>query len=161
MTPLPKSGQEIADVIGRDRALFLIGQLPRCSFRDKRWPNAMVTEPILYVPKRIKPDHKLVDLVGWDAAVKLVKAFGGEILKPKAHGRIIAEFKIAATEWLARDGHTPQEVAEILSCHPRTIQNRLKDETPREEPKPKRKDFTKRKRKLTEASYSHGPERRC
>lgn len=84
--PLPRAAQEIADIIGRDRALFLIGQLPRCYVHDKRWQSRPGSKGscrvILYVPKRLKPDHRLVQILGWNDAVRLVEAFGGEIICP-------------------------------------------------------------------------------
>jgi hypothetical protein len=73
---LPRTAQELADVIGRDAALRLIGQLPRCS------PNGHSEVVMLYVPKELRPDHRLVKLIGWDRALALVQAFGGEVLLP-------------------------------------------------------------------------------
>lgn len=79
---LPATVQEIADVIGRERALFLIGQLPVCQVQDKRYKAATSRRVILYVPKVLRLDHPLVTILGFKDAERLVHAFGGEILCP-------------------------------------------------------------------------------
>lgn len=71
---LPDSVAEIAQVIGRERALFLVGQLPPCGSRP--WRVAV------YVPRRMRPDHILVAILGWRDAERMAWAFGGEILQP-------------------------------------------------------------------------------
>lgn len=71
---LPASVQEIANEIGRERALFLVGSLPQAGTRTHR--------RCLYVPKTITPAHPLVAIIGWEAAQKLVRAFTGMILQP-------------------------------------------------------------------------------
>jgi hypothetical protein len=77
--PLPASVQEIADVIGREQALHLVANLPRRS--DNR-PGKACKRPMLYVPQRITMDHKLVAILGFEDAAKMVNAFGGENLYP-------------------------------------------------------------------------------
>lgn len=53
---LPRSVREIAEVIGREAAMYLIGQLPRCfAGADGKKANKV----IMYVPKRL-PDRKSV-----------------------------------------------------------------------------------------------------
>ena len=74
---LPRSVQEIADVIGHDLAVRLVEMLPRAY--TKCHPAGKC---ILYVPKRLPLDHRLVQLIGWEAAQKMCQAFGGEILHP-------------------------------------------------------------------------------
>jgi hypothetical protein len=71
---LPESVQEIAEVIGRDKALEFIGKLPVSGSRSWR--------VCVYIPKRISLDHKLVELLGWQDACKMVYAFSGMILQP-------------------------------------------------------------------------------
>ncbi|MEP3304332.1 MAG: hypothetical protein ABJO05_20410, partial [Roseibium sp.] len=71
---LPESVQEIAEVIGRDKALEFIGKLPVSGSRSWR--------VCVYIPKRISFDHKLVELLGWQDACKMVYAFSGMILQP-------------------------------------------------------------------------------
>lgn len=86
MRKLPASVEEIAEVIGRERTLYLIGQLPRCYVKDSRKadvPKGGLSERvILYVPKTLKPDHYLVQILGWNDAQRMVRVFGGEMLCP-------------------------------------------------------------------------------
>jgi hypothetical protein len=70
--PLPDSATLIANVIGRDKALYLIGKLSKLSKRPR--------EVSLYIPKRLKAHHKLVEIIGYEDSQKLIKAYGGEIL---------------------------------------------------------------------------------
>ncbi|KAF1017685.1 MAG: hypothetical protein GAK31_00953 [Stenotrophomonas maltophilia] len=70
--PLPRSVQEVAEVIGRDAALRLVGELPRAANRP--WVTWC------YVPHRMGEEHALVKLLGMEAAQKLARVFGGEML---------------------------------------------------------------------------------
>lgn len=72
---LPRSVQEIADVIGRDRALQLVAQLrKRCRGRTLN----------IYVPspERLHAGHALVAMVGMDGALALAQVFGGAHVYP-------------------------------------------------------------------------------
>lgn len=99
MDDLPGTVREIAEVIGRERALYLIGMLPRSYVKDH--PSGM---PILYIPKSVKLDHPLVKMIGWADANKLVKAFGGEILQPSACTGIIKAFRHQVIRDMAKRG---------------------------------------------------------
>ncbi|RIV81782.1 hypothetical protein D2V17_16735 [Aurantiacibacter xanthus] len=80
----PNSFREIADVIGEDNAVRLIEALPTYRERSGRcWSE----RALLYVPKRISPDHHLAKILGQELADKLAEGFGGEMLKP-ANARI-------------------------------------------------------------------------
>ena len=74
--PLPESVRLIADVIGEDAALDLVRRLPRAMGRREHPAG----EPVLYVPKTMTPHHRLVGIVGWPAACKLSKHFGGDLM---------------------------------------------------------------------------------
>ncbi len=128
---LPDSVQEIADVIGRERALFLIGQLPRC------YPpsGGKREQVILYVPKRLKADHALVKLIGWKDASKLVAAFGGEILRPANCGFIYKAQRHADIRRLHGEGVPVKTLEEWFGVSERTVKNALR-EKPQEERKP-------------------------
>lgn len=112
---LPPSAQEIADVIGRDRTLFLIGQLPQAGRRKWR--------VVLYIPKRIDPDHKLVRLIGWDDAMKLVRHFGGEILQPSNCRFLHREFRNAEVVRLWRAGEKLPLIADMVDLSYRQVRN--------------------------------------
>lgn len=125
---LPNSVQEIADVIGRERALLLIGKLPRCYTRDSRYPGAKTTHIMLYVPKRLPPDHDLVKIIGWRDAFKLVQAFGGEFLYPAGCAAIYRDFRDSAILRLIRnDFMQVKMVADWFCVSERHVRNLLRE----------------------------------
>lgn len=117
---LPESVQEIADVIGRETALYLIGQLPTCyaGAEGKR-----STRVILYVPKRLKPTHPLVQILGWHTALQLVEGFGGEILQPANCQEVYRRFRDDEARRLAAAGLSSAQLAEVLAVSERHIRN--------------------------------------
>jgi len=88
---LPESVQVIADVIGREKALILIGKLPRhiCGIEGRKCSRIA-----FYIPtvKRMRLDHSLVKILGWNDALKLAKFFGGEIMQVSTCVGIYKEF---------------------------------------------------------------------
>jgi hypothetical protein len=123
---LPRSVQEIADVIGRDWTLFLIGQLPRAY--SACHPSGQV---ILYVPKVLKVDHPLVQLLGWKTASRLVQVFGGEILQPAHCADLYRDFRDRSIMRLLIEGHRPAILAEWFGVCDRHVRN-LAREIPQE-----------------------------
>lgn len=119
---LPRSVRQIADVIGRHLALVLIGQLPRAYSRCH--PSGQV---ILYVPKVLRPDHALVRMIGYDAAAKLVRAYGGEILQPATCADIYRRFRDESLKRLLSQGHKPAELAEWFEVCERHVRNLAKE----------------------------------
>lgn len=99
---VPRDVQEIAQVIGLRRALYLVGQLRRCLY--KRGSRGTSWHVILYVPKSLTPQHELVRILGWDDAQKLCNAFAGEILHPGTCGDIYRQFKHASIRRLFASG---------------------------------------------------------
>lgn len=75
---LPDSVQLLVNVLGLERALYLVGRLPRFRRNDLRRGEQV----ILYVPRTLRPDHRLVEILGWADAARLSRAHGGELLKP-------------------------------------------------------------------------------
>ena len=118
---LPGSAQQIADVIGMDATLELIRRLPR-QF-DKEHPSG---RPALYVPKTIPPNHRLVEWIGWDAAVKLSRYYGGDFLfvatcssasKAPRNADIVAALKEASPAVVAsRFGMSERQVRRIAAA---------------------------------------------
>lgn len=106
---LPKSVQEIADVIGYHKALRLVRDLPPCGKRERRRN--------IYIPKphNLKPDHQLVKLVGWEDAMALAEEHGGRAIQPAecryVERAIIEDRRIL--DWYDL-GYTAKEVAEKL-----------------------------------------------
>lgn len=124
---LPASAQEIADVIGSERALYLIGQLPRCFSKDPRYPNAKASHVILYVPKVLKPDHPLVQVLGWADARRMVDAFGGEILQPAICAEVYRRFRDQSIVRMAGEGMKPAAIAELMEVSDRHVRNLLRE----------------------------------
>lgn len=124
MQRLPRTAQDIADVIGRDAALRLIGQLPRCS------PSGHSEIVMLYVPKDLRPDHRLVRLIGWDAANRLVNAFGGEVLLPANCAGIYRGFRDRSIARLHGQGLPVKLLAEWFDVSDRHVRNVLRKEKP-------------------------------
>lgn len=124
---LPASAQEIADVIGRDRALYLIGKLPKTYPPSTRSLNGAAERVIMYVPKTLKPDHLLVNILGWEDAVKLVQFFGGEILCPANCREIYRRFRDKSIAEMLRDGELPEIIAELMGVSKKTVANIAKE----------------------------------
>jgi len=130
---LPQSVREIAEVIGREATMLLIGQLPVC-YRDaaKKSPKL-----ILYVPRRLKPDHILVKILGFPDAQKLVKAFGGEILYPANCRSILAHMRNDLVRRMLDTGARPAIVADLFGMTERNVRNLIREkEKPLEEMPP-------------------------
>lgn len=127
---LPTTVQEIADVIGRERALFLIGQLPCCRVKDGS------RRVILYVPKVLRLDHPLVNILGFRDAERLVLAFGGEILcPPLMRERVYRPFRDAAIIRIHAEGVTIGMLAEWFEMTERRVRQVLdaaREEIPQE-----------------------------
>lgn len=127
MNRLPASVQEIADVIGRERALYLIGRLPRCYVADKRKREAnkggFSERVMLYVPKSLRPDHPLVQILGWPDAQRMVQAFGGEVLAPANCKHLVAGFRDAHIERLSREGLPLKLLADWFGVSERLVSN--------------------------------------
>lgn len=155
---LPRSVQEIADVIGRDRALLLVGKLPRSYTPDRRWPSreagpmsadtgarnrrtdragASNIKLVMYVPtlSRLTLDHRLVQILGWADAEKLCKAFGGEIMYPASCAAIARQFKNDSILRMARTGIKSTAVAIAFGVSERHVRNLLRENPPEECPK--------------------------
>lgn len=129
---LPRSVQDIADVIGRERALYLIGQLPTYTVKDTRWPSATRTKIILYVPKTLKPTDDLVRIIGWNDASKLVHYFGGELLYPGTCAELHRRFMVQTIRRLAAEGMSHKAIAFNLDVSERTVKRHCTDNTPKD-----------------------------
>ena len=127
---LPSSVREIAEVIGREATMYLIGQLPRCyAGADGKKANKV----IMYVPKRLSPNHRLVELLGWHAAQQLVRAFGGEILYPANCGHLEARLRNRRILEMLDQGIPSVQVAEEMGVTVRYVRHLRQMEKPPEE----------------------------
>lgn len=130
---LPDSVQEIADVIGRDQALMLIGALPRCYVGQ---PGKKSHQVVMYVPtvKNLRQDHQLVRILGRADAETLCKAFGGEIMKPANCAFIQRAFVHKAILGMMRGGTMKAtQVAAIVGVHERTVRNLVRENPPEDQ----------------------------
>lgn len=116
---LPRSVREIAEVIGKKLTMQLIGQL-RATESKKQGKRHVL---MLYVPKRLPPDHELVQMIGFPAAHKLSQVFGGEILYPANCRRIYASQRDALILRMLEDGARPALVAELFGMTERQVRN--------------------------------------
>lgn len=134
MNSLPKSVREIAEVIGIEASLRLINQLPTCLAGTEGHKSI---RPILYVPKRLKPDHRLVEILGWHDALRLVNHFGGEILYPANCREVERGILRSYAMKLMAIGYKPEMIADKLGVTVRTVRNILRAEkTPEDESAP-------------------------
>lgn len=115
---LPGIAQEIAGVIGCHAALHLIGQLPTCVAGK---PGKQSTRVILYVPKRLKPGHRLVQILGMDRAQKLVTAFGGETLPVANCRHVYIRFRNREIRRMAAERMSTAEIAAIIGMTVRSV----------------------------------------
>jgi hypothetical protein len=115
---MPKSVREIADVIGVDQTMRLIAQLPVCRRPDRKTPTVM-----LYVPKKLPVDHDLVRMIGYQDAMKLVRAFGGEILYPAICRQMAKRVRDDAIVRTVAMGSRYELVADLYSVSVRHVRN--------------------------------------
>lgn len=102
--PLPESVAEIAEVIGRDQALHLIGSLPQSGSRAWR--------VCVYIPKRLPSvDHPLVRILGYHDAQRMVRAFSGMILQPSNCRFLARAFRDRRIREMADEGLSIKEIS--------------------------------------------------
>lgn len=121
MVQLPQTVQEIADVIGRTAALELVGQLPTYEVRDKRYPNSITNRKVLFVPTTLKPDDRIIAMIGYVNAVKLVRSFGGSFLFPAPCAEIYRVFINETVIRLHREGMKAAEIAQSIDISLRRV----------------------------------------
>jgi hypothetical protein len=121
---LPGSAQEIADVIGREKTLFLIGKLERSPSRSWRVN--------LYIPKRMPLNHWLIELLGFDDAEKLRREFGGMILQPSNCQHVHRDFRNREVCRMAAEGMHAHQIAPAVGLTPRQVRNILAERPPEE-----------------------------
>lgn len=133
---LPASAQEIADVIGRDAALYLIGQLPRIYSPDKRVrpgrTGGRKTTVVMYVPKELAIKDRLVSILGWNDAVKLVREFAGMLIHPASCNEIYRPFRDRNMVRLVAEGVPIKTIAEWFDVSERTVKNVVAENPPHE-----------------------------
>jgi hypothetical protein len=120
-------------VIGDERALFLIGRLPRCYPPGKSgssWDSGKrvaAERVVMYVPKRLDFSHPLVTILGWKDAQTLVGAFGGEILCPATCTGIYKPYRDENIVRLVGEGVPTAMVADWFGVSERQVRNLTRD----------------------------------
>ncbi|BBF76071.1 hypothetical protein [Acinetobacter ursingii] len=111
--------RSIAEVIGRQKALYLVSQCPRYKVEKRTG----VGQLLLYVPQvsRLKVDHKLVGMVGYQDALQLCKVFGGELLVLSQCKHILLKNRNQGIKSMLEQGFTINDVAKFFGLHPRTV----------------------------------------
>jgi len=114
---LPAHAQQVADVIGMDRLLHLAGNWKATI------SGSEASQMMVYIPAKLTPDHRLVRVLGWHDAEKLVQAFRNEILFiPKCTDHYKG-WRNQAIRRLAGDGLKTTELAEWFGMSTRQIRN--------------------------------------
>lgn len=119
-------------MIGRERALYLIGQLRVYKVKDTRWNNVTRNKIILYVPKTLDVSNELVRIIGWNDACKLVSHFGGELLYPGTCAELHKRFISRTIKRLAGEGMSHKAIAFNLDISERTVKRHCTDNTPKD-----------------------------
>ena len=111
--------RSIAEVIGRQNALYLVSQCPRYK-TEKRAGQGQL---FLYVPtlKRLEMNHFLVKTLGYLDAEKLSKEFGGELLVLAQCKQLILKARNDGIKEMSKYKFTPNELANIFNVTDRII----------------------------------------
>lgn len=139
-------------MIGRERALYLVGQLPRCIAGEEGKQSSRV---IMYVPTvpRLTLQHALVRILGYPDALKLCKAFGGEILQPANCSEIYRNYRYVVIDSYLRAGVSADHIAAILGMNAQYIRQVSRDkQIPQEECRVAANDNAPIKRKARAAN---------
>lgn len=133
ISDLPNSVREIADVIGVEQALRLINSLPMC---DSGKDGRRKVRPILYVPKKLPADHRLVQILGWHDAYRLTRVFGGEILYPANLRETLEAERNKFFRRMVAIGFRPEVLADLVGVSERGMRKMCRAEHAPEEAEP-------------------------
>lgn len=115
---IDESIMEIASVIGREKALYLIGSLGRSGKRPWRLN--------LYIPRHPGDSHPLVKILGKEDALRMAREFGGMNLQPANGNALVRRFRSREIQRLATEGKTVRDIANLFQVNQRTILNAIK-----------------------------------
>ena len=118
--------RSIAEVIGRQNALYLVSQCPRYK-TEKRAGQGQL---FLYVPtlKRLDMNHFLVKTLGYPDAEKLSKEFGGELLVLAQCKQMILKARDNGIREMLRAGFNVIDLVSAFNVNERTINKIYEDE---------------------------------
>lgn len=108
----------IAEVIGRQKALYLVSQCPRYKVAGRQG-----SQVLLYVPKikNFDLEHYIVKALGYNDAINLSQHFGGELLVLSQCQHIILKVRNEGIKALIKSGISKKEVAMMFGVSQRTI----------------------------------------
>lgn len=111
--------RSIAEIIGKQQALFLVSQYPRYKSKKRNGEGQL----LLYVPKesRLGFDHKLIDILGYADALKLCKEFGGELLTLSLCKHIILKRRNAGITDMLKQGYSLEQLAVFFNLSTRGV----------------------------------------
>ncbi|NKD78153.1 response regulator transcription factor [Haematospirillum sp. H1815] len=109
---------EIASVIGREKALYLIGCLGRSGKRPWRLN--------LYIPRHPGDSHPLVKILGKEDALRMAREFGGMNLQPANGNALVRRFRSREIQRLVTEGKPVRDIADLFQVTQRTVLNAIK-----------------------------------
>lgn len=115
---LPFRTQQVADVIGVERALYLVANWKRTKCSNPKQRERLC----IYVPASLPVDHELVRVMGWHDAQKLVNAFRGEILHLSTCADVFKSWRNDAIVHLHKSGVPSRKIAEEFKMSVRTVE---------------------------------------
>jgi hypothetical protein len=118
MDDWPDSLHDVVAVIGRQKTIQLVDNLPPCGSRS--WRRC------LYVPAELTPDHKLVGILGEDDAKSLVDEFKGMVLHLATGKKEKIRLRNKKIRRLARLGLSTHQIASRVSVSSRYVCKILK-----------------------------------
>lgn len=103
--PLPDTLEDVAEVIGRENALRLSEGLPSTGQRPWR--------KMLYVPRRMRSDHPVMQLIGKDAAEALSQSHTNMIIEIPVCQEIQRAYRDHVIAYLRQQGLSRTDVARL------------------------------------------------
>jgi hypothetical protein len=128
---LPNTVREVAEVLGRRRALELVGMLVPATDVDSPSIGKRGISACLYVPKTLDGVHgtsKLVELLGREDAQKLVDEFAGIALFLRPCNGLVRRGRDAAIRQMVAEGWSTHAVALAFDVCQRTVRNLTRGE---------------------------------
>lgn len=114
----------IAEVIGRQQALYLVSQCPRYKVEGRQGKGQV----LLYVPKPrlLDAGHHLCEIIGREDAEKICATFGGELLMLSHCRSIILKHRNDGIVAMAKQGFSIDDLSVFFGLSTRTIAEAVK-----------------------------------
>lgn len=120
---LPEGVRTLADVIGREKALYLAGHFLCWDYEPGRRQGM---SGCVYIPKRLGvAGRRLVELVGANDAARLVRELGGMLIYLSACKAVTQRWRAREAARMVREGTQQIEISAVLGVSDRTVRNLL------------------------------------